>query len=942
MSISAELEQQLLTRPNDSDLAALLQAANLLTQQGANDLLDAAANALRTNIPLAEQFALAATVAASASDAADVLPEAHYLAAQSAAMQGAFPTALDRILTAQTLYRAATAQQAVWRTTLGLIAVYAELGRYAEGVATADHVLARLPADADEAVRNIRARLHQNRASCLYQLGDYENMLLACYDANRDASALDLSQREQLQNNRGMALLGLGRVSEAATVFDRLLSDADADERPYWTAQIELNRGYASLAAGDYMDAVRALDRARMLYAGESELVDAAIADLDSAETYLALNLYDEAQTRFEAARDWFESAEMPYEYGRALLGLGAVAAQQAALAQAQPLLETAQAQFEAIGNVSLQVQAWLELAAVYQAQQDALANFALSQAARLTEQHHLPQQALFVACRAFDFALAAGDLAAAAEHLDDLATNSQPLPLFQYHVLLRKGQLQRRWGNVAGATVTLHQAIATLEQMRGTLVQEALRTSFLRDKMAAFQELLDLYLQQDNDASLHEAFAVAEQAKARTLVDKMVGAVDNRLLAGLSDEDAKRLQGLRADLNALYNQLLRGLGEERGRRVKIEQHAKQIEQEIGRIYLDHRTDETDLFAPAATPASDALLEQLPSEVPVIAYHALGDELFAFVFSDGQLHTVRSLTTVSKVTRLIGKLQAQWGYLQTGRAFASQHLHQFERTARRVLNMLYRVLFAPLERYLPNNPAQPLVIVPHGVLHQLPFHALHDGSIYLIDRLTISYAPSVAVYALCQGASASAVEHAVVFSVSDPTLPKISAEVEQIHHHLPTVTHHADADATRAQLMSVSNSADVLHLACHGVFRSDNPLFSALQLSDSWITAHDIGQMQAVPPLVVLSACESGRNRVIAGDETLGLTRAFFGAGARTILASLWLVQDDITAELMADWYAHLNGDVDHATALRNVQRVVKQRFPHPYYWAPFQLLGRR
>jgi CHAT domain-containing protein len=134
----------------------------------------------------------------------------------------------------------------------------------------------------------------------------------------------------------------------------------------------------------------------------------------------------------------------------------------------------------------------------------------------------------------------------------------------------------------------------------------------------------------------------------------------------------------------------------------------------------------------------------------------------------------------------------------------------------------------------------------------------------------------------------------------------------------------------------------VLHLACHGMFRVDNPMFSSLKVGDGWLAASDVMRLDLAGALVTLSACESGRNEVFAGDELMGLTRAFLGAGATTLVASLWLVQDETTAELMENWYEHLSEGSGRATALRNAQLMLKDKYPHPYYWAPFVLIGQR
>lgn len=85
-----------------------------------------------------------------------------------------------------------------------------------------------------------------------------------------------------------------------------------------------------------------------------------------------------------------------------------------------------------------------------------------------------------------------------------------------------------------------------------------------------------------------------------------------------------------------------------------------------------------------------------------------------------------------------------------------------------------------------------------------------------------------------------------------------------------------------------------------------------------------------------------GAQRGGRGDEILGLTRAFLGAGAAALVVSLWLVQDETTAELMTKWYGRLRDGEGWAEALRAAQLEVKDRYPHLYYWAPFVLVGKR
>jgi len=127
----------------------------------------------------------------------------------------------------------------------------------------------------------------------------------------------------------------------------------------------------------------------------------------------------------------------------------------------------------------------------------------------------------------------------------------------------------------------------------------------------------------------------------------------------------------------------------------------------------------------------------------------------------------------------------------------------------------------------------------------------------------------------------------------------------------------------------------VLHLACHGLYRSGNPLFSALRLADRWVNAAEILDLDLGGALVTLSACESGRPSRDSA-EPVGLAWAFLAAGASGVVVSQWLVDDDATSTLMTALYGHLAAGLGPAEALRQAQLRVAASSPHPYRWAPF------
>src|SRR5437016_8391548 len=234
-----------------------------------------------------------------------------------------------------------------------------------------------------------------------------------------------------------------------------------------------------------------------------------------------------------------------------------------------------------------------------------------------------------------------------------------------------------------------------------------------------------------------------------------------------------------------------------------------------------------------------------------------------------------------------------------------------------------------------------LVIVPHGPLHFLAFHALRQSGRYLCDDFTISYAPSATIFALCQRKQANANLQPVVFGVADQNAPEIDAEVKAVAEILPGAELFADEKATVAALRDRGATVGILHVATHGVYRQDNPMFSGIRLGDGYLYLYDLYQMRIPARLVTLSGCATGMNVVAAGDELLGLQRGLFCAGATTLLLSLWDVHDQSTAQLMGHFYERYIQGTDMAVALQIAMQELRQKKPHPFYWAPFVLVGK-
>jgi len=193
----------------------------------------------------------------------------------------------------------------------------------------------------------------------------------------------------------------------------------------------------------------------------------------------------------------------------------------------------------------------------------------------------------------------------------------------------------------------------------------------------------------------------------------------------------------------------------------------------------------------------------------------------------------------------------------------------------------------------------------------------------------------------CLTRAGNGFETALLLGVADEQIPRVHEELQSLDGLFASVKRFTNEAATSEALRRNSADVDVIHVACHAQFRSDNPLFSSLVFSDGWFTARDAYRLKLNCGLVTLSACETGMNAVAPGDELMGLARGFLSAGSSTVMMSLWTIDDEATAELMTRFYRELAVTKSPAAALRAAQTDLLKQKPHPFFWSPFILVGR-
>ena len=260
---------------------------------------------------------------------------------------------------------------------------------------------------------------------------------------------------------------------------------------------------------------------------------------------------------------------------------------------------------------------------------------------------------------------------------------------------------------------------------------------------------------------------------------------------------------------------------------------------------------------------------------------------------------------------------------------------------------LYARLMQPIEPLLAGR--KKLIVVAHGALHYLPFAALHDGSGFLMEKYSLRFLPSASVVKYLRPSRLTKPGGILAFGNPDLGDAKYDLRFAQdeafaVVQTMPQSRALVRGEATESALRQYAPGFRYLHFATHGEFDAQAPLQSALVLAkdstgNGLLTVGKLYSMRLDADLVTLSACETGLGKTVSGDDVIGLTRGFLYAGASTIVASLWQVDDRATAALMTSFYEGLKSN-DKREALRQAQLATKKKFPHPYFWAAFQLTG--
>jgi hypothetical protein len=438
---------------------------------------------------------------------------------------------------------------------------------------------------------------------------------------------------------------------------------------------------------------------------------------------------------------------------------------------------------------------------------------------------------------------------------------------------------------------------------------------------------------------AFEEAWVYIEQAKSRSLLELIAHRMNSAPVEGREEHPVfHRIRDLREQLNWYYHRIeaeqLGHVTASNERLLELRELAQEREHDLLRALRESppaNTDSAAEFIPL-----DSLCKALGPSTTLLEYFRVQDRIFAVIVVETGVEIV-SVTLAPRIAQILRMLQFQLSKFHLGPDYVQEFGRPILEATRYHLRELYAELIAPIRSRLQGTR---LVVVPHEVLHYVPFHALFDGARYLIDFFTVSYAPSANIYMQCQQKPVNKTGGSLILGVPDRQAPSIYDELQAVAEVVPQARVFLGAEANEKVLKENGPQSRLVHIATHGFFRKDNPMFSGIRLGDSFLTLYDLYRLKLPAELVTLSGCSTGLNVVAAGDELIGLVRGLLAAGARSLLLTLWDVNDKSTAEFMKAFYRRLGNRSDHALAVREAMIEIRERYPNPYFWAPFILVG--
>ncbi len=750
----------------------------------------------------------------------------------------------------------------------------------------------------------------------------------------------DSARHASVLESRATLYLDQNLFDQAEQTLVEALGRARASGNSLRLATIQSDRGQLAYQRGAYGDAARFLEEAVAIFGQRGQVLLEAASSAALVEVYFMLA--SEASARSMLERGQAAAVESEWMPAQALLSLLAEiqSGQPGGLDAGQLRARLSELLQRIPGQDPWRDQLHRALTAPSAAPPQNGATERRAQPVELTlvSEFHLGHAAL-----------ESGKIDLARSHWSNALGEARKLENADLTALLSAAlaTLDYREGRHAQALTTLRQAIAVMERGAQELRHTDLLSSYLGSGRHVFYDAIIQMLIEQGQVS--EAFSYAERARARAFLQQL----GNRRITATGGGDlglTEHASALRQAIARWERELPSAAGAERLHLERDIGHAKaDLEGLMTRIKVT-----SPEYAALVTiePLDLAAVQQslAPAE-SLVSYFISGTRAHVWVANRTSLeHVALDLGTagIEDVLCFSAALGRDAGSATRGAEVISGCPDDLERATR-----LYRRLFSPLKTKLGSTR---VVLVPHGVLHYLPFATLRDPDTgrYLLEDYTLSYLPSASALPFLRAKETSFEGRALVLgapAATDPRLPLLpgaAAEARQVAEIWGTRPW-LDGEATESKLHGLGGKIDLVHLAAHGLYNANSSSFTRIALApdeaqDGNLEVHELlsGVDLSGVNLVMLSACETALGKRSAGDEVASLARAILYSGSPAVVSTLWKIDDLAAAELTVSFYRLLRAGQPASEALRQAQLALlaDERFRAPYFWGAFTLTG--
>jgi len=530
-----------------------------------------------------------------------------------------------------------------------------------------------------------------------------------------------------------------------------------------------------------------------------------------------------------------------------------------------------------------------------------------------------------------------------------------EPTHEFKWRSHLLKGNILLAENRLEAAINQFAQSIDEIEFARAKLNSHGFKVTFMNDKQVPYQKIIGC-LEKFGDTQ--KAFYYAEKAKARAFVDLIAKSkyfiyLKNAKLQELSAEE-KDLRNKLIDLqNRLDNeqQMFKERGVNEETKITLENARSALQN-----FYKTKAAQNEYFASLSavdTLTMPDVMRLIPDGVSLVEYYYDPNHLYIWVIDNKRHYFLKKDIPSSDIENLI---KAYRHLVFEGKDVRSIKVVKKDEQSLSDSKIRFRTVNDAVESILLDGvfdqiKTHKVYIVPHGILHYLPFQTLIHHSSYLIEKYQIGYIPSATALKYVLAKRKEKPVDLLAFgnpelNTPQMQLPFAEKEVRGLKSIYPGAKILIGVDASEASFKQQAGAHGIVHVASHGEFNSNTPLLSCLRLSagngeDGRLETREIFGLNLDAYLVTLSACNTAIGKLTKGDDVVGLTRAFIFAGTPSILGTIWSVNDESTSIFMNHFYGNLK-EMDKLKSLQQAQiaMIRSEKYHHPYHWAGFQLIG--